>query len=101
MNRSAVTISNLNNLVRSLNDAYGYTNRYRLQQRHGIGHAGKVFAVVCSQGPLDRNETGWLRRGELDSWLHGALVSIATCDRRKTRADLEPTRLVGYLPDHA
>lgn len=33
MNKSTISIAHLNNLLRELNAAYGYTNRYRLVRR--------------------------------------------------------------------
>lgn len=101
MNKSTISISHLNARVRELNAAFDYTNRYRLQRRHDPAAHGRVFAVVCAQGSMDRNESGWLTRRELIAWLNGFLKATDTAARRGSRGERVAGLTPGYCPDHA
>lgn len=80
------TTATLKRLVDSLNAAHGYRDRYRLVvSAYRTSHKPRRCAVVCSVGPLDRNDSGWRDPVALIAWLDGALEGTSATLRRRCR----------------
>ncbi len=84
MNRSPITINDLNTLATRLNATEGYRERYRLVR---VGQLQRTWQLEKWTGQRVEPETGKLTRSEMAAYLRGRIHGAETIMRRINRND--------------